>query len=45
MSDAGNHQNDDINIKDDETDDDTDEVMMIMTVMTIMIYMIMRKSI
>ena len=36
MIDAGNNQNDDINIKDDKRNDDTDKIMMIMTIMTIM---------
>ena len=37
MIDAGNNQNDDINIKDDKRNDDTDKIMMIMTIMIIMI--------
>ena len=37
MIDAGNNQNDDINIKDDKRNDDTDKIIMIMTIMIIMI--------
>ena len=37
MIDAGNNQNDNINIKDDKRNDDTDKIMMIMTIMIIMI--------